>query len=656
MNNILSLPWIEPLGWTLLHSLWQGLLIWGLMFLALQAVPGQRTKLRHGVAVVSLALLFGSTVTTFLFLSRAPLINASPDVIETTFVSTSVEAKPALLASQLIDTSLQWLQLHLNTMVLVWFAGFVLFASRLLIGFGYVHHLRNIAQPIAGHWLAQVGSLADRLRIKRAVVLAEAPVHAPIVIGYLKPMIVFPLGMISGLTTEQVESILIHELTHIQRHDYLVNLFQAFMEALFFFNPFSWMISNAIHREREHLCDDTVLALGNSPLVYAQTLAQLEEARPAQRMALGLGGKKNQLLNRIKRIMETSARKEAGKVRLVPIAILLLGLFCISWLGIQRSSPENQLPVEDQIAAVADTAKDKTNAKSAVYERRHITRWDENGKPHEEIVESFEGDSAVFGFPAMPGFPDMPDFPDFPDFPGAPAPFAAIPNFPNMPNPPDMPADDFAFFFDDFDSLPRRSYRSEEQWLAFEEEFISRFKDKFGDFYSRNSEELDRLMEDAKRESMKAEEFKLRALEESMASLEESMRSLEQGLPQLQGLQDHQMHQRDMERMQRDFERQEKDMQRHAQDMRRHEEDMKRHERDMKAWEANAQKFESEMKTELEKDGYLKKDEQIRQLSFGSEGDIEVNGKKVKEKDKAKYKELHKKYFKNKEKFHHIEE
>ena len=129
-------------------------------------------------------------------------------------------------------------------------------------------------------------------------------------IGALKPVILLPIATINYLTTEQVETILLHELAHIKRHDYLLNIFQTIAETILFFNPFVWLISRIIRREREHCCDDIVIANMSSPLPYAKALAMLENTRlEANNVALAATGNKQQLLGRIKRIMGTRKNK-----------------------------------------------------------------------------------------------------------------------------------------------------------------------------------------------------------------------------------------------------------------------------------------------------------------------------------------------------------
>ena len=127
--------------------------------------------------------------------------------------------------------------------------------------------------------------LAQALRIRGAIRLLEsAAVEVPTVIGWLRPVVLIPVATLSGLSTEQMEMVLAHELAHIRRHDFFVNLMQAVVETLLFYHPAVWWISGRIRVEREHCCDDVAVAVCGNPLLYARALTRLEELRvdPAQ--------------------------------------------------------------------------------------------------------------------------------------------------------------------------------------------------------------------------------------------------------------------------------------------------------------------------------------------------------------------------------------
>src|SRR5690606_29204229 len=184
--------------------------------------------------------------------------------------------------------------------------GFLFLTSRLVMGLKQVSVLRKEATIIDGRWAIRIRELSAQLGILRFVTLAESSrITSPIVIGVLKPMILVPTGMLTGLSTEQLETIFLHELAHIRRYDYLANVVQSLMECIFFFNPFMWMLSGIVRREREYCCDDFVLKHHSSRRAYARALTRLAEIRLArQALGVALGDDKHELLNRIKRIME----------------------------------------------------------------------------------------------------------------------------------------------------------------------------------------------------------------------------------------------------------------------------------------------------------------------------------------------------------------
>lgn len=652
MNSFdFTAAWMQSLGWTLLNSIWQASAITMVLLVILKFTPGRSASFRHGMAVVALGLVLVSSVITFLFIQNDTAGNSNwltNDYPAATPATPREILVVSVDLSSAASTIVGWLKLHLHGIVQCWMAGFIVFALRLALGFWYVHRLRHQSLYRVDHRADRLQQLARQLSIDRYIALAEAPVDAPLVIGYLKPVIIFPLGLLSGLTTEQVEAIFVHELSHIKRHDFLISLAQSIAETIFFFNPFVWVISSVVNKEREHCCDDLVLSSGSSPLVYARTLAQLEEVRLAPPLVFGLGGSKNQLLNRIKRIMEKTAVKESGKARFLPFVLILLGLVFASWLSIGHQEPESNLADEPEQTVATDTTKEKSTEKASSYEKRVITRWDENGQPTEEVVEIITGEDPdwddedwlampapmVFpDFPVLPGVPESPAVADFPDFPSGTGFFFA---------PPDI---HFSI-----DSLPDRSFHrlNEDEWAAFEEDFKTKFKEQFKDFYNKNEEELEKLMDEARRSYELNKTYSsdllannLEQMTRGLALLQPSLHELEKSIPDMERAQ------RDLERSQREMEKSQLDMQRFEKEMAHWKNDMARHEREMKVWEEKSKVFEKELKDMLIQDGYLEKNETLNELNFNDDGDVTVNGKKVKEKDRAKYKDLHRKHFKN---------
>lgn len=327
----------QVIGWTLIHSLWQGLAIYLLLRIALKLV--QSSNIKYVMGIGAMALMVTASVVTMFILSSKP---ATEDL---SFVFNSSPQEESF-----IDQNIIWL-------IRFWAIGFSIGLLRIASGLWYIGRLRRSSHPVQQEWMDMVNSISESLNINRVVMMAEANVSSPMVVGFMKPIILFPIGLLSGLSAEQVETILVHELAHIRRQDYIINLVQSVIETIFFFNPSALLMSAIVREERENCCDDMVIERGVSPIIYVKTLAQLEAVKSSGSLAMAFTGNQNQLLNRIKRIMENSAKNDWGKSRLVPVALLFLGLVCASWLSI---SSEKEIAATQTVhdVFVNDTIKD----------------------------------------------------------------------------------------------------------------------------------------------------------------------------------------------------------------------------------------------------------------------------------------------------------
>ncbi len=290
---------ISSLGWTLLHFLWQGAVV-GVLFgisLALAASSGART--RYHIGLFYMAVLAALPVVTFFWIKPDfDLALAAEGAAATLVVGESVVG---------LDASTDWralVQPYLPWTVFVWGAGVLLMTARLLLEWRAIRRLTRLdVEPLAADWQARVARLRDRLRVHRAVlVLCSARVHVPIVVGWLRPVILVPISAFTGLTPWQLELILMHELAHVRRHDYLVNLLQVVVETLLFYHPVVRWVSRVVREEREHCCDDLVVARTGDPLSYARALAELAGAQSAG-LQTSVGSDGGKLIVRIKRLV-----------------------------------------------------------------------------------------------------------------------------------------------------------------------------------------------------------------------------------------------------------------------------------------------------------------------------------------------------------------
>src|SRR6478736_8281475 len=373
--------WTSALSMTLLHSLWQGLAFMVAAVVIIKAFAIRSASVKYVIKTGAFFLLFASVIVTFFILSQpAKEILSAPSLSSITIKNSISNTE----GSSYLKVFTHFLQSNQQWIVLGWLTGTFIFSLRFIAGIIYLKYLCTRALPAEETWNRTLKNLSSQLGIDRVIQLCESiQVQTPIVTGYLKPVILMPIGLMAGLTTQQVEVILIHELEHIRRHDYLVNFLQSLGETIFFFNPFVWILSAWIRNERENCCDDAVLREGYDPKLYATTLYELEASRLQNtRLALALTGNKNQLLNRIKRIMEHSAKNQKGKEKFIPVVLLVLGLVFASWLSI---NPKEIKQAEEK-NEIADTT---VTPKTMGYSRKSIITFDENGKPHEEVVETF---------------------------------------------------------------------------------------------------------------------------------------------------------------------------------------------------------------------------------------------------------------------------
>src|SRR5207248_2177204 len=172
----------------------------------------------------------------------------------------------------------------LNSLVIAWCVGVLAFALRPILSWYTVRRLKVVGvSPVPDALLQLLSRTAERLRIRSAVSLLQSTlVQVPCVLGYFRPVILLPVSIVSGLAPHQLEAILVHELAHIRRHDYLVNLLQTLVETVFFYHPAIWWLSNRIRCDREHCCDDVVVAVLGNKVEYGRTLLALEQRRGAE--------------------------------------------------------------------------------------------------------------------------------------------------------------------------------------------------------------------------------------------------------------------------------------------------------------------------------------------------------------------------------------
>jgi beta-lactamase regulating signal transducer with metallopeptidase domain len=317
---------MQTLGAALLHFLWQGTALALLLFLALSFTRNPR--LRYGLAVCTLVLLALCPLATVVLLQRvsaapAPLSHAS---VSAPISNVAILSLSVALPSAGPATSLNWLA----CLVWLWCSGVVVFGVRAFGGWIVLQNLRRTARETISPVLLQTcRRLEKRIGIATLVRYAHSEiVDAPAVVGWLRPVVLIPLSALAGLSPEQLEAIVAHELAHIRRHDALVNLFQIAVETVLFYHPAVWWVNHILRQERENCCDDIAVAVCGNPREYVRALTILgaKAARPAWAMAANGGV----LKSRIGRLL--GLRQMAPGIPRAGLAVLaVLCASCVVW-------------------------------------------------------------------------------------------------------------------------------------------------------------------------------------------------------------------------------------------------------------------------------------------------------------------------------------
>ena len=337
-TQLLTGPLAQAIGWALLHLLWQATIVAGILAAVLALIPRQSANARYSAACGALGLVFALFIATAWRAYDPAVAHVSPaPLTEAQATKITLNNVPVVLATIAAETWRDRLlsmvasaRQTLPSIVAVWLMGVVFLSSRLLLSWMRARRLaKTNAQPASIQWQRVARRLSESLGLRRAVRLLESSaVEVPSVIGMLRPVILLPASTLTGLTPEQIEMVLAHELAHIRRHDFLVNLLQAVVETLMFYHPAVWWMSRRVRIERENCCDDMAVAVCGNPIQYAKALTRLEELRSAPSLVVAANG--GSLLDRIRRIAGVRAESTAVSARwaaaMITLVVLAIGV------------------------------------------------------------------------------------------------------------------------------------------------------------------------------------------------------------------------------------------------------------------------------------------------------------------------------------------
>lgn len=309
MANWSQYWFLQSLGWATLNSFWQMALLW-CFYLAANFVFKISSQKKYGLAVAAIVSGFAWFVFTFIYYFKGSSFSGFA------FFNKTFDETNRFLNTLLLSASLAYLCLLIFP------------CYRLIKNWQFVQHIKKQGlQKADMNYRLFVQKISAQLAIgKNVFVYLSQLVTSPATVGYLKPIILLPLAALSNLSTRQVEAILLHELSHIKRYDYLVNFLISIISTFLYFNPFVKQFIKTIDEERENCCDELVLQFGYDKVGYASALLTLEKLSVTGcPLALRAAGK-NYLLNRIEKIIGMEKKKGILRNRL---AGLLAALFCI---------------------------------------------------------------------------------------------------------------------------------------------------------------------------------------------------------------------------------------------------------------------------------------------------------------------------------------
>jgi len=433
IETVLRQPAAQAIGWALLHFVWQGALVAMVTAVALAFLRRSAADVRYVVSAVALSVMLTLPAVTAVQIWQS---SADREAVSLKGVATGnrlgdlempagqgrvepvrLSAGSGALASRPISFD-PWLPV----VVFVWLCGVLVLSLRLMSSWLWVQRMKTHGtQPARDGWQVIATRLARRLHIARRVTLLESGrVDVPTVIGWIRPVILLPASALSGLAPHQLEAILAHELAHVRRHDYVVNLLQTLVETVLFYHPAVWWLSRRIRLERENCCDDLAVNLCGDPFVYAQALADLEERRGGPTLALAATG--GSLLQRVRRLVGAPAHSGrapgwlAGSVSVLAMLGIVIGAVQTSAFAPAAAASVQSAPL---VAAVAQPAR-AVRAFTALREVRAYER---------DVLALIEFGRKRFA-PQLPPLPPLPPDPPEPPIPPTP------PTPPDPPTPP----------------------------------------------------------------------------------------------------------------------------------------------------------------------------------------------------------------------------
>ncbi|MBI9053085.1 MAG: M56 family metallopeptidase [Bacteroidales bacterium] len=344
LTNLLGDNVISALGWSLFNVLWQGFLVAVVLGIFLYSFRKKSAQSRYIVSFASLLLIVGLSI--FNFADKYESETVKTNRIENTVqYETKSENRILNIRNYTVDFSfnelVSRLKSNLNTIdkyfplvINIWLIGMFVFILKFVFSYLYTNRLKKLkTNSLSQKWMNNFKVLEQKLQLKKKINYIEsAIIKVPFVLGYLKPFVVIPTELLTGMPSNQIEAIVAHELAHIRRNDYIINVLQTIIETVFFFHPAVWYISSQIRKERENCCDDIALTACEGSIVYAKALVSVQELCLGRHYAaVAFSGKKKHLLNRIKRMIMKPKIKSNFTDKMIAALVIVSAILALSF-------------------------------------------------------------------------------------------------------------------------------------------------------------------------------------------------------------------------------------------------------------------------------------------------------------------------------------
>ncbi|HEU5053147.1 MAG TPA: M56 family metallopeptidase, partial [Hanamia sp.] len=345
--SFLYSPHAAALGYTILYSLGQAFVIFLCLRIVLKFIPNASANLKYALSYCAyLGIGFWFFVTLFRQFSMAQQQFVIQNYFNTHSFANAAADNTSSGSSLL---SLSFLYDYLPLVVAFYLLGIVVYSIWLSFNFFQTSLLKSKGlHELDYEWNEHIISLARRMKISRKIqTYFSSKVNTPMMIGFIKPVILLPLAAMNHLSPQQFESILMHELAHIRRNDYLLNIIQTVLDTLLFFNPFTWWITKYIREEREKSCDEMVLQLSD-PFHYARALLALEEPVRNQPLVMTAVNSRSHLFQRIKNIMEMKNKQINYRQKFITLIVIAIATVSVAWLSPDESKLNKNEFQQDQ--------------------------------------------------------------------------------------------------------------------------------------------------------------------------------------------------------------------------------------------------------------------------------------------------------------------